>query len=99
MTKNLRFRVALSRNVPGLRRVGVNDTHTSPLVVLLFCDTVKRRNVSKSNRFHYKCKPMSVNKPVCRNLGGWGFTPRAVPTIPPPSAPAEACAFQTEAAS
>jgi hypothetical protein len=75
------------------RSSGVNRTHTRVVVVLLFCDTVKERNVSKSNRFHSRCKTMSVIKPVSRNLGGWDFTPQAVPTIPPPSASTDTSEF------
>lgn len=65
---------------------GVNGTHTSAGMVLLFCDSVKQRNVLKLNRFHSWCKSMSATKPVCKKSVGWGFTPRPLPTIPPPSA-------------
>lgn len=70
-------------NPPRVR--SVNHTHTFTPHVLLFCDTVNQRNVSKLNRFQSWCKTMSVNEPVSKNQGGWGFTPWAVPTIPPPS--------------
>lgn len=63
----------------------VNQTHTSGPGVLLNCDSVKLRNVSKLNWFHSRCKAVSVSKPVCHNRGSWGFTPRTVPTIPPPA--------------
>lgn len=63
----------------------VNETHTSGLGVLLNCDSVKQRNVSKLNWFHSRCKTVSVFKPVCHHRGSWGFTPQAVPTIPPPA--------------
>jgi len=65
---------------------GVNETHTSVQAVLLFCDSVKQRNVLKLNRIHSWCKSMSATKPVCKKSVGWGFTLRPLPTIPPPSA-------------
>ncbi len=76
--------ISAAGSEPGCTR-SVNHTHTSTSIVLLFCDTVNQRNVSKLNRFQSWCKTMSVNKPVSKNQGGWGFTPWAVPTIPPPS--------------
>lgn len=50
-----------------LGRVGCEKSAHSNRLVLLFCDTVASRNISKSVTFQSQCKAMSANEPIWRS--------------------------------